>query len=178
MDHSYLESDEDEDEDYSEYFLYKKYDDNNNDIDILGGHSSYNMRNVLESRPHISSNQEEYIINKLEKDEVLRKETSEIKNKRKQKKETIMNISLGDIFKNISNVITNFWSNYKESLVEVKYNIDEDIYSDDSVSFISLSKIHLFAFVNYLKKDNNIIYMGIFLIIISILLYFINITRR
>ena len=35
-----------------------------NDIDILGGHSSYNMRNVLESRPHISSNQEEYIINK------------------------------------------------------------------------------------------------------------------
>ena len=59
-----------------------------------------------------------------------------------------------------------------------EYNIDEDIYSDDSVSFISLGKIHLFALVNYLKKDNNIIYIGIFLIIISILLYFINITRR
>ena len=176
MDHSYLESDDD-DEDYSEYFLYKKNDDNS-DIDHLSGHSSYNMRNILESRPHISSNQEEYIINKLEKDDVLKKEMREIRNKSKKQKSTIMTISLGDIFKNVSNVITNFWSNYKESLVEVKYNIDEDIYSDDSVSFISLGKIHLFALVNYLKKDNNIIYIGIFLIIISILLYFINITRR
>ena len=52
-------------------------------------------------------------------------------------------------------------------------------YSDNSnnYGFLENLKIYIIAFVRYINENDNIIYFGIILILISLILYFLNITR-
>ena len=43
--------------------------------------------------------------------------------------------------------------------------------------FLENIKIYIIAFVRYINESDNIIYFGIILILISLILYFLNITR-
>jgi len=156
---------------------YQKYFDFNDNDNIFFGRNPVNRDN-LNNRPQLHTS-DEYILNKSEIDEVLLKEDEqkkEMKSKNK-KPETIMDTNLGTIFSNISNIVINFWSDYKEMLVEVKYNMDEQSLDDKDKKISYLLKIHIQAIIKYLNKGNNTIYIGIIFIILSILLYFINVIR-
>tara|TARA_B110001450_G_C17435987_1_gene405887 strand:- start:225 stop:731 length:507 start_codon:yes stop_codon:yes gene_type:complete len=168
MDYSNIDMDE---------ITYQKFFDFNDNDDIFFGRNPVNRDN-LNNRPQLHTS-DEYVLNKSEIDEVLLnedKKKKEIKSNNK-KPETIMDINLGTIFSNISNLVINFWSDYKEMLVEVKYNMDEQSLDEKDKNISYLLKIHIQSLIKYLNKNNNTIYIGIIFIILSILLYFINIIR-
>lgn len=132
-------------------------------------------QDIVSKYPHIVDPNTE-ILNKSQKDEVLEKETKSV-NEDKQKISTIMDVKLGDIISNLSNVILNFFTDYKKILVEVKLEIDDIVLEEKDKNMSYLVKIHCQSFIRYLRKDDNSLYMGIFFILVSILLYFINIIR-
>ena len=56
---------------------------------------------------------------------------------------------------------------------------DTELYYSDNNNEGPLEslKIYIIAFVRYINESDNIIYFGIILILISLILYFLNITR-
>ena len=133
-------------------------------------------KDIVSKYPHIVDPNTD-ILNKSQKDEVLEKESKNIEQDDKQKISTIMDVKLGDIISNLSNVILNFWTEYKKMLVEVKLEMDDIVLDEKDKNITYLVKIHCQSFIRYLRKDDNSLYMGIFFILLSILLYFINIIR-
>tara|TARA_B100001123_G_C14755769_1_gene806754 strand:- start:49 stop:534 length:486 start_codon:yes stop_codon:yes gene_type:complete len=92
-------------------------------------------------------------------------------------KKTIMDMPLKDIIEKTSEVTGNFWDDYKVKLSEIEINEklkDKDYHK----SWASIIKIHTLAMVEYLKNDNNCLYIGILLVIISVIIYLFNITRK
>ena len=92
-------------------------------------------------------------------------------------KKTIMDMPLKDIIEKTSEVTENFWDDYKVKLSEIEINEklkDKDYHK----SWASIIKIHILAMVEYLKNDNHGLYIGILLVIISLIIYLFNITRK
>ena len=48
--------------------------------------------------------------------------------------------------------------------------------SSESMNYIEKSKLYLLAFALFVRDDKNVIYLGIICIILSIIIYFFNIT--
>ena len=71
------------------------------------------------------------------------------------------------------NFITFSFEGYTKSL----YNAElmEDVYDDDKNIYQTI-KVHLIAMVLFIREDQHIIYIGIILIFISMIMYFMNIT--
>ena len=92
---------------------------------------------------------------------------------RKDKKKTIMDMKLGEIMENTSNFFNDFLMEYSNKIY------DTELYYSDNNNNGSLEKIKIYiiAFVRYINESDNIIYFGIILILISLILYFLNITR-
>ena len=149
---------------YDKYFNFKDGDD------FFFGRNNVG-EDIFEKIPQLYNEIDKEIIEKTMNDNKI------INNQDDNKKETIMDVKLGDIFMNLSNVIINFWPEYKKMLVKVKLEYDDLLVDNEDRNIIYLLKIHCISLVRYLQDGDNCIYMGIFLIIISILLYFINIIR-
>ena len=49
---------------------------------------------------------------------------------------------------------------------------------DYEKSWSNVIKIYMLAFVEYLKEDNHVLYIGILFVIISVILYLFNITSK
>lgn len=155
---------------YDEYYKFDK-------DDVFFGRNVVG-EDIFKDRPHIHTENNMDLVERTIKDEILKKEQNIINKRIKTvKMDTIMDVKLGDILTNLSNVITNFWSDYKNKLVSVKLEMDDLTLDDKDKNILYLLKIHSISFVRYLQDDDNCIYMGIFFILISILLYFINIIR-
>lgn len=155
---------------YDEYYKFDK-------DDVFFGRNVIG-KDIFKDRPHIHTEANMDLVERTIKDEILKKEQNIVnKGKKANRSETIMDVKLGDILTNLSNVITNFWSDYKNKLVSVKLEMDELTLDDKDKNILYLLKVHSVSFVRYLQDDDNCIYMGIFFILISILLYFINIIR-
>ena len=58
-------------------------------------------------------------------------------------------------------------------LVDIEFG-----YTNTNNGLITNIKRYLMAFMMYLQEEDNMLYMGITLFIISIILYFINIIRK
>ena len=86
-----------------------------------------------------------------------------------------MDISLNEIISNTTECLNDFEPEFLSMLykVDLKYG-----YSNDENGMITNIKRYFIAFIFYLNDKNNILYIGITLLIISIILYFINIIRR
>ena len=90
-------------------------------------------------------------------------------------KKDIMDISLNEIISNTTECLNDFEPEFLSMLykVDLKYG-----YSNDENGMITNIKRYFIAFIFYLNDKNYILYIGITLLIISIILYFINIIRR
>tara|TARA_B110000285_G_C15133571_1_gene625314 strand:- start:2015 stop:2644 length:630 start_codon:yes stop_codon:yes gene_type:complete len=87
----------------------------------------------------------------------------------------LMEIPVGELMANTSTVLNNFEDEFLRSL----HKVDMDFgYSNTGNGFVKNVKRYILAFMVYLQEGNNILYIGITLLIISIILYFINIIRK
>ena len=89
------------------------------------------------------------------------------------KKKNIFDMELGEIMKNTTNFFNDFISEYQNKIYDT-----ELYYKDKNANNASLEniKIYIIAFVRYINESDNVIYLGIIMILISIILYFLNIT--
>ena len=146
---------------------------NENDIDqIVNQH----MRDITaENRPQMSNAGLE-INNKHFKD-LNNHELHQIKKMymkdHKNKKNNILNESLETIADKSINFLTYAFDDYIESYY--KAELLDDSYDNDNKSLYQKIKIHLISFVIFLKTSDNILYLGIILILISMIIYLIDI---
>ena len=146
-------------------------EEDNMDI-IIDSH----MRDITnENRPQMSSGGLE-INNKHFKD-LSNHELHQIKKihekDHKKIKRTILNENLGTIMDKCINFLTHSFSGYSKAFY--KAEIMENVYDEDKSTY-ELIKIHLIAITLFIRDDENILYIGILLVFISIIIYLVNIT--
>ena len=85
---------------------------------------------------------------------------------------------LKDIISKTTETTANFWEDYKIKLVETKYHYDKkyNLDTDKKTTWSDFFMIHALAFVEYMKEYDHVLYIGIFLGIISVIIYIFNIT--
>lgn len=90
-----------------------------------------------------------------------------------EKKKNIFEMELGEIMNNTANFFNDFLLEYQHKVYDT-----ELYYKDKRANTSSLEnlKIYVIAFVRYINESDNMIYLGIIMILISIILYFLNIT--
>ena len=91
----------------------------------------------------------------------------------KRKPKTILDESLGDIMDKLVNFLTYSFEGYSKAVYEAE--VMEDVYDDDKSMYQSI-KVHLIAIILFMRDDQNILYIGILLIFISMIMYLMNIT--
>ena len=134
-----------------------------------------NEFNSNENRPQISFEVDQH------SDGQLLKENEEINVKKKivnKNKKTILDEKLGDILEKTSETVANFWDDYKVKMLESKYELETNntnFKTEDRSKISHILNIHVMGLFNYLKDNDNIIYLGIFIVFISVLLYIFNI---
>tara|TARA_Y100000356_G_C11194546_1_gene254113 strand:- start:374 stop:670 length:297 start_codon:yes stop_codon:yes gene_type:complete len=94
---------------------------------------------------------------------------------KKGKGNGIMEMPVGELFENTSLVLNNFDDEFLRALHKVDMEFG---YSSMNNGLGRNIKRYTMAFMLYLQEGNNILYIGITLLIISIILYFINIIRK
>lgn len=91
---------------------------------------------------------------------------------------TIASESIGSIFGNMAEKVSNFGSDFNKEFVTIKYQYDMDHTNDSNYTFSDIVKLHLLAFTRYMDSGPNIAYIGVFLIFISFFIYLLNIIIR
>ena len=89
------------------------------------------------------------------------------------KPRTILDESLGDIMNRLVNFLTFSFEGYTKALYDAE--VMEDVYDNDKTMYQSI-KVHLIAIILFMREDQNILYIGILLIFISMIMYLMNIT--
>ena len=89
------------------------------------------------------------------------------------KPRTVLDESLGDIMNKLVNFLTFSFDGYTKALYDAE--VMEDVYDDDKSIYQSI-KVHLIAIILFMRDDQNILYIGILLIFISMVMYLMNIT--
>ena len=153
--------------------LDNQYSEEEDNMDIL---INEHMRDITaENRPQMSSaglesnnkhfknlsNHELHQIKKIHQED------------HKKKPRTILDESLGDIVEKCVNFLTYSFEGYSKAFYEAE--IMEDVYDSDKNIYESI-KVHLIAFSLFMREDENILYIGILLVFLSIIIYLVNIT--
>ena len=92
------------------------------------------------------------------------------------KNETILDLTLNDIIENTVDMVGNFSHDYMYKLHEVSLESKLDGKKDEG--FFENFKKYIVAFMLYLGDKDNILYFGIILVMLSIILYFFNISSQ
>ena len=146
-------------------------------IDVALEQRSSNLDN--DNRPQISSEFNRNTNNLLHRDEeekVIKKIRASEEKKEKDRK-TIMDMPLKDIISKTSETADNFWEDYNIKLIEAKHHYEKKYELDpNKTTWSDFFTIHSLAFVEYMKEKDHILYIGIFLGIISVIIYIFNIT--
>ena len=138
-------------------------------------------RGRIDNRPSISgintSLDYNKIIHKNQEEKVIKKIRKSEEEEEKDRK-TIMDMPLKDIISKTTETTSNFWEDYKIKLVETKYHYDKkyNLDTDKKTTWSDFFMIHALAFVEYMKEYDHVLYIGIFLGIISVIIYIFNIT--
>lgn len=90
-----------------------------------------------------------------------------------KKQSTILEKPLGEVIDHTINFFAHSFDSYSEKVVEA----EAILRIDSSDSYIGYLKKHVTAFTLFIRDDENIIYLGILLIILSVLICFFNISR-
>ena len=91
-----------------------------------------------------------------------------------KKKLTILDKPLGDVLEGTVNFVSNSYNSYADKFLEAKFS--KLLFQTDN-EYLNGLQIHLIAISLFIRDDENAIYLGIIMVIISFLLCFINITR-
>tara|TARA_B100001094_G_scaffold169141_1_gene163604 strand:+ start:38 stop:640 length:603 start_codon:yes stop_codon:yes gene_type:complete len=91
----------------------------------------------------------------------------------KQKPRTVLDEPLGEIMNKCVNFLTYSFDGYTKKLYEAE--LMEDIHDEDKSTYESI-KIHLIAMMLFFRDDENVLYIGILLVFLSIIIYLVNIT--
>ena len=91
-----------------------------------------------------------------------------------KKRATILDRPLGDVLEGTVNFFSNSFNSYADKFLEAKFS--KLLFQTDN-EYLNKLQIHLIALSLFIRDDENVIYLGIIMIIISFLLCFINITR-
>ena len=99
-----------------------------------------------------------------------------VKEEYSTKHTTILDESLGDILDKTFNFLGNFIAEYKlkYDYADALLNIDVD----DSNRISNVIILHLTSISLLIRESDNIIYIGILFVILSIIIYFFNISRN
>lgn len=89
------------------------------------------------------------------------------------KPKTILDESLGVIMNKLVNFLTYSFDGYTKAYYEAE--VMEDVYDNDKSTY-QMIKVHLIAIILFMRKDQNILYIGILLVLLSIIIYLVNIT--
>lgn len=126
------------------------------------------------SRPqhgsHISASES---INNLNRHE-YQKMNSILEKDYKQTDYTILDMPLGEVINNTINFLGNSYEGYGTKLLEAE--LSRPMYVTEN-NFLNKLQKHLLAMVFFIRDDNNVIYVGIIMIILSVLICFFNISR-
>ena len=124
-----------------------------------------------DSRPQIATNTEHVELTEIGEDYKIIKKIRENELEQKQNRKTIMDMPLRDILEKTSEVSSDFWSDYKTNLAEVEINRKANDPEYDNKNLSSIIGIHIIALVNYMRERDHCLYVGILLVIISIIIY-------
>jgi len=91
-----------------------------------------------------------------------------------KKQASILDKPLGEILNNTVNFLGNSYNSYSDKYVEAKFS--RPLYETEDPNLHQF-QLHLIAMALFIRDDENIIYLGIIMIIIAFLICFINITR-
>ena len=92
----------------------------------------------------------------------------------RKKQKSIMDKPLGDVISNTVNFFGSSLDSYSEKLMEKSFT--NKIYESDN-EVLNTIQLHLIAISLFIRDDENVIYLGIIMIILSFLICLINITR-
>lgn len=92
----------------------------------------------------------------------------------RKKQKSIMDKPLGDVISNTVNFFGSSLDSYSEKLMEASFT--NKIYESDN-EVLNTIQLHLIAISLFIRDDENVIYLGIIMIILSFLICLINITR-
>jgi len=92
----------------------------------------------------------------------------------KKDRMTILDLTMNDIIDNTVNLSANFMSDYSKKMQEV--SLDFSLYEGNHDSLYTNLKKYILALVLYIGDKDNVIYIGVMLVTLSIILYFFNIS--
>jgi hypothetical protein len=147
---------------------YTRFEMEIKDDDVIGAKDG-----PLDPRPQMSMdlrNAYNLTLNEKQKIDNLVKEEYSTKHT------TILDESLGDILDKTFNFLGNFIAEYKlkYDYADALLNIDVD----DSNRISNVIILHLTSISLLIRESDNIIYIGILFVILSIIIYFFNISRN
>ena len=90
----------------------------------------------------------------------------------KKKLKTILDENLGEIMDKCINFLVYSFDGYQKAYYEAE--LMDNVYDEDKSLFQKI-KTHLISIVLFIRDDQNILYIGILLVFLSIIIYFVNI---
>jgi len=110
----------------------------------------------------LSKNIEDVVIKRLKKN---------VEEKESERK-TIMDMPLKDIISKTTKTTADFLTDYNIKLIEAKHHYEKRYeLTTDTMGMSDFFTIHSLAFVEYMKDNDNMIYLGVFFAIISVIIY-------
>jgi len=110
----------------------------------------------------LSKNIEDVVIKRLKKN-VEEKENS---------RKTIMDMPLKDIISKTTKTTADFLMDYNIKVIEAKHHYEKRYkLTTDTIGMSDFFTIHSLAFVEYMKDGDHTLYLGIFLLLVSVIIY-------
>jgi len=110
----------------------------------------------------LSKNEEDVVIKRLKKN-VEEKENS---------RKTIMDMPLKDIISKTTKTTADFLMDYNIKVIEAKHHYEKRYeLTTDTMGMSDFFTIHSLAFVEYMKDGDHTLYLGIFLLFVSVIIY-------
>ena len=110
----------------------------------------------------LSKNIEDVVIKRLKKSE---------KEKELERK-TIMDMPLKDIISKTTTTTADFLMDYNIKVIEAKHHYEKRYeLTTDTMGMSDFFTIHSLAFVEYMKDGDHTLYLGIFLLFVSVIIY-------
>ena len=88
-----------------------------------------------------------------------------------RKKKTIMDMPLSEIVDHTLNFVTYSDDDFSDSIENMKGRLGES-----STKGIGKVRLYFLSFLDFCKRGDSLIYLGIWLVLLSIIIYFLNIT--
>ena len=110
----------------------------------------------------MSKNIEDVVIKRLKKN---------VEEKESERK-TIMDMPLKDIISKTTKTTADFLMDYNIKVIEAKHHYEKRYeLTTDTIGMSDFFTIHSLAFVEYMKDGEHTLYLGIFLLFVSVIIY-------